>query len=122
MFPGHADGVGDGERSLLFQPPPQGVSHDEGHDVEEKAVDLSRVVQGQNVGVGQVGDGLDLQEEALGAQGPGHARIHHLHRHQPMVLQILGQVDRCHPALAQLPIDTIAVREGGSQPIFGSLA
>jgi hypothetical protein len=50
---------------------------------------------------------------ALGAERGGEFRPQHLHRHLAVQLQVLGQVDGCHPTTADLPLDRVAVSEGG---------
>ena len=65
--------------------------------------------------------GGDLLHEAVGAQDGGQLGLEDLDGHLAVVLEVLGQVDRGHPALAQLPLDAVAVRQGGGQAI-GSLA
>ena len=74
----------------------------------------------------QVGGGLDLAQEPLGADDGGQLGPQHLERHLAVVLQVLGQVHRGHAARAELPLDAVAVgerrRRGGSVilcfPIF----
>ncbi len=34
----------------------------------------------------------------------------------PVVFEILGEVDSCHTAFADLPLKTVAVSEGGREP------
>ena len=64
----------------------------------------------------EVRGGLDLREEPLGADRSGQLRPQHLHRDLAVVLQVLGEVDRRHPAPAHLPLDAIAVGEHGLNP------
>ena len=60
----------------------------------------------------EVGGGLDLAEEALPADGGRELGLEHLDRDLAAVLQVLGEVHRRHPALAELALDAIAVRQG----------
>ena len=43
--------------------------------------------------------------------------MQHLERHRTVVLEIVGQVDRRHPAATDLPLQIIAVAQGGLQAI-----
>ena len=71
----------------------------------------------------EVGGGLDLTEEPLGADDRGQFGPQHLEGHLAVVLQVLRQVHRGHAAGAELPLDAVAVGEGGGEaahlaPIF----
>ena len=57
----------------------------------------------------------DLAQEAFNAQLVAHLRVQDLQRDLAFVLEIVGQVDRRHPALAQLTLDGVAAFEGGVQ-------
>ena len=61
------------------------------------------------------GGDFDLAGEALGPQRRGQLGPQHLHRDVAMVLEVLGEIDRGHAALAQLPLDAVAVGEGGGE-------
>ena len=58
----------------------------------------------------QVGGGLDLGQEAVGADHGGQLRPQHLHRDLAVVLEVVGEVDRRHPARAELALDGVAVQ------------
>ena len=60
---------------------------------------------------------LDLADKPLGAERRGEFRPQDFHRHLAMVLQILGKVDRGHPARADLFLDGVAVGEGGFETV-----
>src|SRR5439155_21180408 len=66
-----------------------------------------------DVWMGQGGDRLDLAEEPLGPEGHGELRPEHLDGDRPAVLQVLGEEDHRHAALAQLPFDRVALDECG---------
>ena len=53
----------------------QRLALDEGHDVVEEAVRRARVEQRQDVRVRERGGGLDLGDEALGAEDGGELRL-----------------------------------------------
>ena len=64
-----------------------------------------------------VGDGLDLAQEALGADDGGQLGAEDLDGHLAVVLEVLGEIDGGHAALAQLALDAVAVGEGGTQGV-----
>ena len=55
------------------------------------------------------------REESLGADGGGKLRSQELDRDLAGVLEVLGEIHRGHAALAQLPLEAVAVGEGGSE-------
>ena len=63
-----AHGLGDGHLPLARQALAEGFAVHEGHDVVEEAVGGPRIEQRQEVGVLQLGHGLDFAHEALGAE------------------------------------------------------
>ena len=93
----------------------QGLALDVGHHVVEEAVGVAGVEQAQDVGMLQPGGDLDLAGEPLGAERGGQLGAQDLHRHLAVVLQVLGEVDRGHAALAELALDAVAVGEGRLQ-------
>ena len=64
------------------------------------------------------GGDLDLGQEAIGAQDGAELGPEHLERHLALVLEIVGQIDRRHPSLAQLPLDAVAIGEDAGQSRF----
>ena len=68
----------------------------------------------------QVGGGLDLGEEPLGADDGGELRAQHLDGHLAIVLDIVGEVDGGHAARAEFPLDAVAVGKGGAEPVEGA--
>jgi len=69
------------------------------------------------VGVLKGGDGPDLAQEALGADDGGELGAEDLDGDLAAVLQVLGQVDRGHAALAELALDAVAAAEGGGERV-----
>jgi hypothetical protein len=63
----------------------------------------------------ELGGGLDLAQEAVGAQRNRQLGTEDLDGDRPVMLEIAGEIDRGHPALAQLALDGVAVRQGGRQ-------
>ena len=100
----------------LPEPVAEGLSLHERHHVEEEGVRLPRVEEGKDVGVLQVGGEPDLREEALGPDHRGQLRPEHLHRDPAVVAEVLREVDRRHPARADLVFEPIARRKGRPKP------
>ena len=71
------------------------------HDVVEQPVDVARVVQRKDVRMVQPRGDVDLAEKPLAADGGADVGVEDLDRDPPVVLVVLGQVDRGHPAPAQ---------------------
>ena len=67
----------------------------------------------------EVRGGLDFPEEALGAECGGELGAENLDGHLAMVLEVLGEVDRGHAALAELALDAVAITQCGSE-VFGA--
>ena len=65
-FGGDPNRVGDGQLGLTVEPGAERFALDVGHDVKDGAFDPARIEQGQDVGVLQVGGGLDLLQERSG--------------------------------------------------------
>src|SRR6185437_246528 len=55
----------------------------------------------------------DLAGEPVGAERGGQLGTQDLHRHLAVVLEVFGEVDGRHSALAELALDAVAVGEGG---------
>ena len=79
---------------------------------------FTRVEQRQNVRMLQIRRGLDLGQKPLGADDGGELGAQDLDRDLAVVLQILGEVHRGHAARAELPLDAVAVGEGGGETSF----
>ena len=60
----------------------------------------------------EAGGGLDLGEEALAADDGTQFGVEDLDGDLAGVLQVLGEVDGSHAALAQLALEVVAVAEG----------
>ncbi len=108
-------GVVDGQLLVAIESVAQRLALDVWHDVEQGTGRLARVIERQNVRVPQICCRLDLAPKPFRPQRHGHVRPQHLHRHAPMVLQILGQIHRGHAADAEHPLQSVAVSECGLQ-------
>ena len=117
VLQGAADFAGDlergVERKLLFprEPLPERLALGERHHVVEQAVGLSRVVERENVGVLERRGDLDLAEEPLAAEDGRQLGLEQLDGDPPAVLQVLGEKDDRHPAVAELPLDPVSIAE-----------
>ena len=89
------------------------------HHVEEEAVRLTRVEEREDVRVLEVGRDLDLGQKALGAHHRGQLWLEDLEGDLALVLQVVGQIDRGHPALAELALNVVAALEGRVQAVDG---
>ncbi len=65
----------------------------------------------------EVGGGLDLLHEPLGAKDRREFGPQYLDRHLALVLEVLGEVDGGRPAAAEFALDGVAVGEGGFEAI-----
>ncbi len=102
-----------------MQPGAERLTFDEGHHIIEEAVGLARIDQPQDVRMLQAGGGLDLAEEALAADDGRELGVEDLDGDLAAVLQVLGEVDRGHAALAELALDAIAVAQGRRESGLG---
>jgi hypothetical protein len=53
------------------------------------------------------GGDLDLAQESVVAQRCGKLGAEHLERHLAVQFQVLGEIDRSHPAAAELALDRV---------------
>ena len=67
----------------------------------------------------QLGGGADLPEEALGPQGGRQLGMQHLEGDQPVMLKVVREVDRGHPAAPELALDRVAIGQIGPEPLRG---
>ena len=108
---GDAHRVGHGQLLLAADPVADGLALDERHDVIEEAVGVARVDESQDVRVLQVGGGLDLGQEAFGADDGAEFGAQDLDRDLAVVLDVLGQVHGGHAARAEFALESVAIGE-----------
>src|ERR1019366_8213888 len=101
------------ELRLAVQLVAERLALDEGHDVEQEAVGRARVEERENVRVLQGRGGLDLHYKALGAKHRRQLRLQHLERDVAIVLQVVREVHRRHPAGAEFALDGVAAGKRG---------
>jgi len=63
----------------------------------------------------QAGGEPNLPKEPFRTCAGGELRAQQLHRHQPVVLQVAGEIDRGHPPAAELPLDPKPAGEDGRE-------
>ena len=120
-LPGQPDDLGHRQRSGPGQPLAERLALHERHHVVGEHLragpvgDDARVQQADDVRMLQLRGDADLLEEALGTEGSTQLRPQDLDRDFAIVLEVLGQVDRGHPARAKLALEAVAVGEGGRQ-------
>ena len=99
------------EFPLAIQPLAQRLPLDVGHHVVEETVGFAGVVERQDVGMREVCCDLDLTHEALDAEARGEFRAKNLDCYLAPMLEVLGEIDGCHPARTEFPFDGVAVGE-----------
>lgn len=114
-LPCETDRFLDGQLRLPAQPISQRFALDHRHHIIEEAIGLTRIEQGEDVGVIQSSGNLDFTEESVGGQGGAQVLMENLDRDLTVVLQVFGQVNRGHATTAQLFLDGVPVRQGRPQ-------
>jgi len=107
----------DGQLPFAIEPLAQRFPLHVRHHVPEDPVGAAGIVQQQDVRVLELRRDLDLPQEALGAQRLGQVLAQHLDRHLTVMSLILREVDRRHPARADLAFYDVAVGQGGFQAV-----
>ena len=100
------------EPLLSFQECRQALALHPGHHVVGKALDLARVDEGEDIGMLELGDDVDLPQEPLRLQGRRQRGLQDLDGHLPLVSEVPGQVHHRHPTPVQLRFDFIAIGQG----------
>ena len=59
---------------------------------------------------------LISRSKPLGAEDAGELRMEHLERDRPIVPEVLREIDRGHPAPAQLALDPVTISQGSGEP------
>ena len=117
-----ADGLVHRQLALAGDAVSEGLAVHVGHDVVEKGrsfallrtrfARLAGVEQRQDVRMLEPRRDVDLAGEAVGAERGGELGPEDLHRHLALVLQVLGEEDGGHAALAELALDAVGRAEG----------
>lgn len=98
------------ERSVIELVPEVQALH-ERHDEEEVVLELTEIVNRDDVGVIHLRDDARLAEEARPAVRREHALRHDLHRDVAIEKRIAPEVDRAHSPAPELANDLVAVTE-----------
>ena len=110
-----ADRVVDRQLLLPGEAGAEGLALDERHDVIQETIGFARIDQAEDVGVLEAGGGLDLGEEAVAADDGAQFGMEDLDGDLTGVLEVLGEVDGGHAALAELALEAVAVGERRSE-------
>jgi hypothetical protein len=118
-------GAGDPKRLLhrqrpLGEPGPERLTPGVRHHEEEMAVALARVVQRENLGMGQPRRDADLPEKPPRLIAPARFRTEYLERHLAAVLEVLGEIHAGRAAAADLllqPVTAGQSRGGGVEKV-----
>jgi hypothetical protein len=115
--PERRKGFIDRQSSGAHQPIAQRLPLHKRHDVVEKPLSLTGIVERQDVRVLKLRGDVDLSYEAIGPHRCTQLRTQHLERHLAAVLEVLGKVDGGHPAGTELALDGVAVGESRLQSV-----
>ncbi len=109
------DALLDRQLPLPTQFVSEGLSLRIRHHEVEKRVCLTGVMERQDLGMLEVGGDFDLFQEPLGTEDGGELGPEDLEGDLAVMFEVLGEIDGRHPAVAQLPLDTVAGRERGRE-------
>ena len=110
-------GVSDRKLPLTLQPIAERLPLDVGHDVEDESVFLAGIVQWKDMRMRDNGRDLDFAKKAFRTERHRQLRSQNLQRHPPVVLEIVGEVDRSHSSPANLADQTVAGGQGSSKSL-----
>ena len=99
-FADDVEGFVNRQLAVSCEPIAKRFSFDVRHDVEQQPRSLTAVEQGQDVRVLERRGGLDLDPKPVGADDGRQLRPQYLERDLAVVLEVAGEVDGGHPALA----------------------
>jgi len=95
---------------------PLGVGHyvkEGAGPARERRGNLTGIDERQDVGMLEMGGDADFTEEPFGAQRCGELRAYHLDRDCAVVLEVVGKPDYGHATAAELPLEAVAIGQGG---------
>jgi hypothetical protein len=101
----------DRKLALAVELVAQRLAGDVRHHVVQQPVGLPRVEEWQDVRVLQPRGGADLGEEPLAAERGTEVGVEHLDGDVALVAEIVREIDRGHPARAELALNAVAVSE-----------
>jgi hypothetical protein len=94
---------------LPVQPVPERLALHIRHEVVEKPVGFTGVVEGQDVGVMEPCRDFDLPKKSLRAKGLGEVGLEDFDGDGAAVLQIFGEVDRGHAAPTEFTVEVVTL-------------
>ena len=104
------------------EPVAQRLPLHDGHDEVEEAVGLAGVVERQDVRVVEGGGQVGFRGgSGSGPATPARSLAQHLDRDLAVVLEVLRQVDRGHPACAELALEAVAVGQRGGEAVWSGV-
>ena len=110
-------GILQRQLSLAGEAVAQRLPFDVRHDVVQEARSLARVVQRQDMWMGESGGEVDLPEESLGAERRRELRPQDLQRDGAIVLHVAGEVHDRHTPVTELALDRVVISEGGTKAV-----
>ncbi len=111
-LPSEPDRLLDRKLTLAPEPVAQALALDIGHGVPEEPARRAGVEDREDVRVIEPGGQVDLTEETLRTQGSGELRVEQLQGDPPVMLEVLGEVDRGHAPAPELTLEQIPPTEG----------
>ncbi len=96
---------------VVWRPVVQAGALDHLHDDIWRAVLLSCVVDGDDVGVAESGDGLSLVQQAIAAFGAKAGARQHFDRHVSIQSVVMAAIHRAHATTAELFAQPVAIVE-----------
>jgi hypothetical protein len=79
-----------------------------GHDIVKEAIGFPRIEEWKNVWVVKARSDFDLLKKALFAKCGGQLGAEDLHCDLAVMFEVLGKVDRGHPARSDFSLDAVA--------------
>ena len=110
-FARQPDRVLERQTALAREPRPERLALDEGHREEQPPVHLARIVERQDVWMGQSGRQADLAKEAFAAEGTGELEAKDLERDVPVVAKIARAIHDGHAAFTEHLLEAIGRRD-----------
>ena len=110
-------GILQRQMTLAGEAVAQRLPFDVRHDVVQEARSLARVVQRQDMWMGESGGEVDLPEESLGAERRRELRPQDLQRDGAIVLHVAGEVHDRHTPVTELALDRVVISEGGTKAV-----
>jgi hypothetical protein len=100
------------EHPLARQTLPQSLTLQQGRNVKQEPLGLSRIVQRQDVRMRERGDEIDLAQETFPTQCGGNLRVENLYGHLARISKILGPKDYRRSATSDFVENAVSTVEG----------